>query len=674
MSTLGSQLARHALLVGIDRYPFIPGVDLRGAANDVEAMALYLEQRLGFRDTDIHRLLNEGAGRDDILSAFERLAHQVSRDDLVIVHFSGHGSLRANPQNPDGSGRDETLVPFDSGRGRLEDRDITCHEVRELLRHITDKTRRLTVIFDCCHSGTLVRDARGLRIRAVAPSRPLDRPAASRPTGSVPGWWPHDRSYSFFAACRSDEKAGEIQVTDAGTSHGALTYYLLRELHEARDDETYRDVFERLTLAFRSRFSHQHPQLEGAVDRLLFGLRELKPHRFLAVGERAGESAILAGGAAHRVEAGSQWTVFPAGTRDPLGAPVLGELRITAVGAIASEASILEEAAPDSITGGCRAIETRPGDRVPQLSVEIVAEAGLEESSEDLVREIELSRLLRPARGEDAPMMTVYLLAARDGPRSGAPLPELGPLPRACYAVMGEEGALSMPVRCLDRRLALFDLVENLENRSRWLHALTLRNRSPDALAGHVSFEILRGDGGGSWSVVGNNARFESGERFALEITNRSAFPLHVYVIHFAVDGEIQPIYPPRGAWQPVAAKGKASYGQVGDGLSFELHPELPFDHGPGPVEIEETLKLIATTEATDFYPLFQGSYRQLASDDVLSASSLAMLLYRSFLGLSTREVQRRGKGSARESWTTLDRTVRIRGQGPARRDWREKL
>lgn len=651
---------KHALLIGIDKYPCLtPSADLRGAVNDVKALKGFLRQQLAFNSADMQCLLDGAATRRGILDGFEELNRRVEKNDLVIVHFSGHGSFRPNPDNPDGTGQDETLVPFDSGRDALSpDLDITCHEIRQRLLPITQKTRRLTVIFDCCHAGTMVRDPRALRVRGLPPHPSLPT-ASSPPPKRSPSWWPYDQSYAFFAACRNHEKARELEGGKALTDHGALTFFLVEELHRVKPDATCRDVFEGVALAMRGRFTSQHPQLEGAGDRLFFGEHELKPHRFLALRQRADQTVVLAGGAAHRVEAGSRWEAYPAGTKDPNAAAALGEMEITDVGAVESQARLVVETHEDAVSIGGRAILRAPSDRIRPLGVRILSDHGFEAVQQSLMREVTGSPFLT-LQEEEVPALTVYLLRRRQEIEAESLLPDLGRLEDDCYAVTNPEGELAMPVRALSGPISRLNLLQNMEDRYRWLETLNLRPLGPDSLQNRIAFDLLNADGDLAPISTSGVATFDEGEFFALRVHNGTPRPLHVYVLYLSFDGEVDLLYPPQGAYQPVEPGHPLTLGLEGDRFSFELHRDLPYDLKPGPFEVEETLKVIATSEATDLYPLFQGSYRR---PEDFPHSELGRLLMKALMAHAMRHGSNIPQPSEPACWTTFHRTVRIRGR-----------
>ena len=105
-----------ALLVGINEYPsdglFAP---LNGCVNDVELQYHLLVHRFGFNPSDIVKLTDAQATRQGILTAFEEhLIGQARPGDVVVFHFSGHGSRVVDPDQDFPDGLNSTLVPVDS--------------------------------------------------------------------------------------------------------------------------------------------------------------------------------------------------------------------------------------------------------------------------------------------------------------------------------------------------------------------------------------------------------------------------------------------------------------------------------------------------------------------------------------------------------------------------------
>lgn len=181
-----------ALLVGVNAYPQdIP--TLMGCLTDVELQWELLVHRYGFNPKDILVVADKRLAvtnyeplqptRQNILQAFEKhLIEQAKPGDVVVFHFSGHGSLVRDPNPlpellvnengktqrvPNNQRVDGTIVPYDrftSNSDRVQ--DIMGRSLFLLMRAL--KTENVTLVLDSCHSGGGTRG--NLLFRSV-PSR-----------------------------------------------------------------------------------------------------------------------------------------------------------------------------------------------------------------------------------------------------------------------------------------------------------------------------------------------------------------------------------------------------------------------------------------------------------------------------------------------------------------------
>lgn len=356
---------RWALVIGIDRYPLFPvQSQLEGCVQDATEVAHLLESRFGFPRRQMTVLLNEQATQKAILAALEDLTGKVGEGDAVVVHYSGHGSQRKAPaehrDEPDAL--EETLVPCDSGRGDHPHRDIAGAELHGWLKRVTQVTPYVTLLLDCCHSGTLARTDPGEkkppRVRQVPPDRRPPPPPKLPRNRDLAGGPASFARYVVLAACRNHESAFEVPADAAdGQSHGALTWHLLQELANLGPGAcpTYRDVFEPVSSRVHDLYPSQQPQLEGVADRELFGLAELAPVQFVPVRQRKADRIVLAAGATSGVQERTQWTIFPPQARE--GAQPIGRAEIVEVRAVSATAQIIEEVHPEAIGRWARAVE-----------------------------------------------------------------------------------------------------------------------------------------------------------------------------------------------------------------------------------------------------------------------------------------------------------------------------
>ncbi|MBW4512458.1 MAG: caspase family protein [Scytonematopsis contorta HA4267-MV1] len=153
-----------ALLVGINKYPANPRYDnLNGCVTDVALQEELLVNRFGFKRQDIIKLTSDSPleyqpTRQNILQMFEdHLIKQAKPGDVVVFHFSGHGSriLDTNPiRNCSNSefndNYNSTLVVPDELQNNLAP-DIMGRTLF-LLRSALN-TDNVTMVLDSCYSG-----------------------------------------------------------------------------------------------------------------------------------------------------------------------------------------------------------------------------------------------------------------------------------------------------------------------------------------------------------------------------------------------------------------------------------------------------------------------------------------------------------------------------------------
>jgi uncharacterized caspase-like protein len=97
-------MAKRALLVGCN----YPGTkcELRGCANDVRRMRRTLVERFGFDESDILMMLDTDPSTlqptgGNIRSSLRKLINSVEPGDVLVFHYSGHGTqVRAKLISP----------------------------------------------------------------------------------------------------------------------------------------------------------------------------------------------------------------------------------------------------------------------------------------------------------------------------------------------------------------------------------------------------------------------------------------------------------------------------------------------------------------------------------------------------------------------------------------------
>jgi hypothetical protein len=265
-----------ALLVGINNYT--SGIrPLRGCMTDVEMQRELLIHRFGFNPKDILEVKDTKATRSEMIAAFEEhLIKQAKPDDIVVFHFSGHGSRVIDP-NPIGNKKlNSTLVPIDTVTESPNIvRDIMGQTLFLLMSAVP--TENLTIVLDSCYSGG--GDRGNLVIRSARLDRGEDKQASREEFEYQQKWLKQlNLSPQEFQQRREQGIAKGVALTAAkdnqyatdapfaGFSAGAFSYLLTRYLWQQTRNDAVGNIFVNLAMRTRdlaeSASIIQEPELE----------------------------------------------------------------------------------------------------------------------------------------------------------------------------------------------------------------------------------------------------------------------------------------------------------------------------------------------------------------------------------------------------------------------------
>ncbi|MCG8407796.1 MAG: caspase family protein [Phycisphaerales bacterium] len=523
-----------ALLVGINEYRY-PLSKLSGCVNDVHEMQRVLRDTYGFAEGDIKTLTDAEATRDNILKAFKQhLIDRASPDTVVVFHYSGHGSYTKDVSGDEGDGRDETLVPFDRSTGGAS--DITDDTLGELIDALTKKTKKVTIILDCCHSGTATKGATSRHAppdpRTPPAPRQRERTSGERNTDLAIG----SQDCVLLAACRSNESAREYS-NENGQRLGAFTYFLSRRLSRSKDNETYRDVMDDVTQQVSSWHPSQNPQIEGAGrDNLFFsGIRRAaEPH--VLVDEQNGKIVVRAG-AASTMAVGTILDVYPPSTKKFTDRQKIATIEITNVKVARSEARKLRG---ETIRPASRARIVKQVFKTNPLKVyfEDATEIGV--LSE--IRSSLESKQPIDATSRHSPVYSEYFELVAD--RADAQL-------QVCSndhgiqikAADGSVRGAAMPTNDPTTRQTV---LKKLYGWAKWHNVLNLRNPNSDI---DVRFDVhpVKSKLGGA-----DGRTVEIGEEIEFIVKNHSGGEIYLTILDLLDDGSISVLYPSAGETTPI--------------------------------------------------------------------------------------------------------------------------
>jgi len=148
MSTTGvrsiPKASRHALIIGIGEYA-LPGVSaLKGVSKDMNT-AKEIAIAMSVPESNIQFLRDKDATAEQIRTVLQNMNDRVQPGDRVFIYYSGHGTRWVDSQ-VDANNCTEGLLASDGI-------PLTNRQVSELITPIANKTDKLMVFYDACHSG-----------------------------------------------------------------------------------------------------------------------------------------------------------------------------------------------------------------------------------------------------------------------------------------------------------------------------------------------------------------------------------------------------------------------------------------------------------------------------------------------------------------------------------------
>ena len=269
---------KKALLVGINDYPGACN-DLMGCVKDVGNMQNLLATTFGFAAADITVITDRDATTLNILKGLKALVSNAVPGDLLVFHYSGHGSQVADTEGDETDRLDEVLCPVDID---WKSKMIRDDDLAGIFKSVPPGVQ-VEIFLDSCHSGTALKgmarnNGNYRRARFLAP--PLERVNSSRnaPVRVTP--IRPVKAQVLWAACRSNQVASDALID--GQYGGAFTRYLCDLVREAEGNIKRQDLIRRLRSELKKAGFSQVPSLE--TNSKLKKAAFLSPYRPAAAG------------------------------------------------------------------------------------------------------------------------------------------------------------------------------------------------------------------------------------------------------------------------------------------------------------------------------------------------------------------------------------------------------
>lgn len=261
-------MAKKALCVGINDYPFGTANDLRGCVNDAEAWAAMFKDHFNF--TDIKMIKDAEATRTNMVAGIKNLLAGANSGDVLVFTNSSHGTYQAD-DNQDEPGYDEAICPYDTDSNLLLD-----DELRELFSGIPNGVR-FTVISDSCHSGSVTRvisrrDPENRRHRMLPPEvwggrqlteTQMRAAVANKKKEKFPE---SGMKEILLSGCKSNQTSADAHISAVNAFYGAMSYYAMETIKNANYKLTYAELRDQLLPVLEAENYEQVPQLEGTDE------------------------------------------------------------------------------------------------------------------------------------------------------------------------------------------------------------------------------------------------------------------------------------------------------------------------------------------------------------------------------------------------------------------------
>ncbi|KAE8358109.1 caspase domain-containing protein [Aspergillus caelatus] len=567
---------------------------LLGPASDIILMGSVLERK-GFILTECSGL---NATRDGIKSAWSKLVQQCSDKDVVVIYYSGYGGLvqssihltpdsehRANGEKV--PWRYQFIVPIDYDKTTEDDfRGVLDVELSHLLRDTTQKTKNVTVILDCCHSGRMSRDP-SLGTKAVPRyiaehehQRIGEYVEILREKGELKGetFLEGNPHAVRIVACNTSESAFEYETT-SGSWNGAFTEALAQALEESDGQEvSWSTIILRVGQLVNVRFPQQHPHTEGPHARMPFTVKETSRSLLLRIEEGVG---ILSAGRVGGVLENNVYAIYPFTTGAGNSKSQIATAFVTNVSGFRSRVHLEFEGKEKCIPAeGAKAILEQ--EALYEWPIAFPAEV------EGLQLLVDESEYLRPRNADDKDPLAVI--------RQSGPTIEVVNSKGIPISARTAHGPNSLPQ-------VVNDIVIDAEELARGQHLLGLDCESPEERLRHrikIDFGLVVKGKRGRKIPQDGTGYLADGDRVYINLRNEGDNTVYISLFDVNVAGQIS--YLSRSSPTGIDLESGRSYTLGAKDLDREL-AGLPVTwptQVPRKRKVDETLVAVVTSSPVD--------------------------------------------------------------------------
>lgn len=228
---------RVLLTFAINNYPG-SGNDLQGCLND-QANVIH-----NLPDFQIRAFSDGAVTRANFLEACEEAVTEAVAGDMIVIHYSGHGTQVRDDSGTEADGYCEALYLYD---GALIDK-----EIHAVLDKIAEGVT-VCLLMDSCFSGGVTRNPVRSRFVQTEPTILTRRVSSFE---DVINW-------IVISGCGENQTSADAEIN--GLWNGAFTFYAMYVMDRA---DTYKQWFSKIRMCLPNAKFDQSPTIDGP-DHLL---------------------------------------------------------------------------------------------------------------------------------------------------------------------------------------------------------------------------------------------------------------------------------------------------------------------------------------------------------------------------------------------------------------------
>lgn len=232
-----------ALIIGINYLN--TASELYGCINDANHLQTYFINKYNFSTNNLCLLTDNTIvkpTKQNILKKYKDLLINAKAGEKLFFTYSGHGAFRTDLNNDEADGKDELLITIDK-------QSISDDELKTIIDENLPEGVTLFVLFDCCHSGTLM----DLKYNYLSGNEDLVINEKINETKS---------NVFLISGCFDSQTSADAYIDNK--FQGALTWCFLKTINENNINNTltWKDLLTNMRTLLKPKYT-QIPQLSS---------------------------------------------------------------------------------------------------------------------------------------------------------------------------------------------------------------------------------------------------------------------------------------------------------------------------------------------------------------------------------------------------------------------------